>query len=1182
MGFLRSALLSLAALLMTVTVVALIAGLWLFYTTPGAAWVVHWAVDQEPRLELKVTAGSLAEGLDVEALHWRDEQVDVRVETASVRWKVRCFLNREVCLRHLRADRVQVDVLEEEGPVQRPEVPLEERGLPELELPVPVSVEQLRVRYVEIAAGDVRERLERLEARFAAQGTRWDIQRLRLERTEGWLEADGSVFTEGAYPLTLNVRAQVSPPGVAGTFRTVVRAGGDVQRLRVNGHLGGMIAGDLELDLRPLTQGLPYRLRARNVEAGWPLETRETIAVEGLSLDASGDLEGAVLDLETRLRGEHVPEGRWRADGRVDRDRLELDELEVEALGGRADGRAELQWPGRGGAETLSWRVEAVFDDVSPGRFWEHAPEHVSGPARAGGSVGPEGWSLDVRTEGLEGRLRDQAAEVRGAVEREFDGDWVFTDVVARVPSGEGRVDGRLGAEWDLEGTVRAEDLAQVHPDAAGRIAGRARVRGTPGRLDVETAGEGSALAWKEYHLASLEWDGRLVEGGHAASELEVRLQEARFEDWTVGDARIRGRGSESLHMVEAEVRERDYAARLAVIGGLREREAWDGMLTEARVAWDDPNTGEHALAVRSPFPIAWGPDGGFVSAHCWDYRAAELCLEEDAEVGPERGAVALAARGLELEWLEPWLPEAAEVDGAVQAQARAGWNGGDWNVEASAESPGGRLAWTIREDDEDEFDEPEVRELFYHEVRVTADYRPERLEAGVTVDTEEAGRARVTAVTDPRPGQRGLDGRVELEGLRLGFFRPFAPELRELQGEVFAEGDVGGTWSDPRYNGYVALEDGRVAGPDWPLTLESLELLAEIEGDQADLSGGFRSGDGRARLTGEAAWREDDWSVAVELDGEGLEVRQPPWVEATAEPSLRLRVEPGAVTVRGGVDIPRGSVTVQELPQRAVTHSRDVVVVRRNEAPEAAEEVALPEGWRLDVDIEIGLGDAITLSGYGVRGRLGGALRVRLTPETGTEAFGEIRIDDGLYQAYGQRLTIRRGLFLFTGPADRPTMEVEAVRSIPRDRVVAGVRVEGPVDEPVVTLFSEPPMSQEDALSYLIRGRPMGADGPGGDELLAQAALALGVYGGGGAAAAFAERVGIQDFEIEATGEGDTAQVLLSGFLTPRIYVAYGVGVFESVNTLTLRYHMTYQLYLEAVSGVENALDLMYRFEID
>ena len=62
--------------------------------------------------------------------------------------------------------------------------------------------------------------------------------------------------------------------------------------------------------------------------------------------------------------------------------------------------------------------------------------------------------------------------------------------------------------------------------------------------------------------------------------------------------------------------------------------------------------------------------------------------------------------------------------------------------------------------------------------------------------------------------------------------------------------------------------------------------------------------------------------------------------------------------------------------------------------------------------------------------------------------------------------------------------------------------------------------------------------------------------------------------------GVGDSSQVVVSGYVLPGLQVKYGVGIFDSIATLTLRYRLMPKLYLEAVSGVDQALDLLYQFE--
>lgn len=64
--------------------------------------------------------------------------------------------------------------------------------------------------------------------------------------------------------------------------------------------------------------------------------------------------------------------------------------------------------------------------------------------------------------------------------------------------------------------------------------------------------------------------------------------------------------------------------------------------------------------------------------------------------------------------------------------------------------------------------------------------------------------------------------------------------------------------------------------------------------------------------------------------------------------------------------------------------------------------------------------------------------------------------LDEGTFHAYGQDLRITKGLLIFAGPADNPTLEIEAVRNseTTEDDVTAGVQVTGTASAPKVELF--------------------------------------------------------------------------------------------------------------------------------
>ncbi len=97
---------------------------------------------------------------------------------------------------------------------------------------------------------------------------------------------------------------------------------------------------------------------------------------------------------------------------------------------------------------------------------------------------------------------------------------------------------------------------------------------------------------------------------------------------------------------------------------------------------------------------------------------------------------------------------------------------------------------------------------------------------------------------------------------------------------------------------------------------------------------------------------------------------------------------------------------------------------------------------------------------------------------------------------------------------------------------------------------------------------------------MMANAALALGLSGGDQIARSIGDRFGFDEMRIESDSTGDQASLVVGRYLSPRLYVGYGIGLIESINTFNLRYQISDRWQLEAESGTDQGADLFYRFE--
>lgn len=190
----------------------------------------------------------------------------------------------------------------------------------------------------------------------------------------------------------------------------------------------------------------------------------------------------------------------------------------------------------------------------------------------------------------------------------------------------------------------------------------------------------------------------------------------------------------------------------------------------------------------------------------------------------------------------------------------------------------------------------------------------------------------------------------------------------------------------------------------------------------------------------------------------------------------------------------------------------------------------------------------------------------------------------NGRADIYGHRFLVSYAESLFDGNITNPKIRAEAVAdpSSMEDDVVAGVRVKGTASDPSVTLFSKPAMSQNEILSYLLYGHGLEKTPENPESSSSQLLLALGLGTTSGLMSSISDALGVGGLQFGSTGSGESTQVGVQGYLTNRIMISYGYGVFSSVGEFRLRYELMRKLYAEFISSVDQAVDLIYSFDFN
>ena len=264
------------------------------------------------------------------------------------------------------------------------------------------------------------------------------------------------------------------------------------------------------------------------------------------------------------------------------------------------------------------------------------------------------------------------------------------------------------------------------------------------------------------------------------------------------------------------------------------------------------------------------------------------------------------------------------------------------------------------------------------------------------------------------------------------------------------------------------------------------------------------------------------------------------------------------------GVSQPSARLEPADLTN-AVLASRDEVLVG-----------APPEDpstrWIVVSDIRLKLGNNVHINSLGLTGTLSGSLELRTDESGSTRGLGELNTT-GKYMALGRLLDIERGRLIFNnGPVSDPGIDLRAQKEFPD--ITAGVNVRGTLRAPRLTFYSEPAISQSQIASLIIAGGSLesvqGSTAPGAarNDLLAQGGAILGQR--------FGSQVGIDEVSIESNLESQTSLVL-GRYLSPRLYIGYGISLAEAINTIKLRYTIGDRWTFRTEAGEEQSADIVF-----
>lgn len=917
-------------------------------------------------------------------------------------------------------------------------------------------------------------------------------------------------------------------------------------------------SGSLRLDARPLSGQFAIHWKGVQLPArlaGQPLNS------EG-SLQASGSLSKFHAGAGLRLGPPGKP-----ADLTLDLDGTDrlitLHALTLKQPQGslQASGSLSLQ-------PELAWQFEASADRLDPGQWlagWNGALNFDLASQGRLPKQGPD-VTLDIRK--LDGTLRQR--HVRGTGKLHLSPARVLDGQLALASGGSSvRIIARPGSSNAIDVNLTVASLGDFLPHAGGHLDGHFRINGTLPKASINGTLHARALAWRQQHVDRLQLIVGLPDLSRPAGKLQLTGAGVHLQGLTFQQLNLLAEGSEGDHRLAVSARGTQLSGELA-LHGARHGAAWNGTLSTLNL---DPQ-GLPRWHLQQSAQVAYASGALSLSELCLSAGEPLLCVTANRDTaGNLDGSYRL--RQLPLALLLNAAGEAGlplRVDGALQGDGRLRRTAaGVLSGTASLSSAHGSIT---------QIQQADAPLLSYDQLHLDAELAPGNQRIALHGLLDHDGR--LDGQISIGGTKQALGGQLDLRLNNLAFVELLSSELASVEGSLDGNLRFGGTLQQPAVSGQASVADFAAELPAAGLKLSRGRLrLSSSDAKQFQIDGSVQSGKGTLAISGSAGLGTTA-RTALTLKGDQFTAVDIPSARLVVSPDLTVQQGASGIAIGGAMTVDSADVNLEKLPGAGTTRaSPDVVVLDR--PPPARTAGRRPISARVKVD----LGEKTHLSGMGLDGRLSGMLNVIERPGRATSGQGQLTID-GTYKAYGQNLQIQRGQLLFAGtPIDNPGLNIRAIRKLnPNATIdqgqVVGLNISGNAKRPVLTVFSNPVMDQSDALSYLVTGKPLSQVKGGEGSMVSSAAQALGSAAGDLLAKSVGSKIGLDDIGVSSSAAlGGGSAFTVGKYLSPRLYLSYGVGLFEPGQVVTLRYRFGKRWSLEAQSATDfNRASLNYRIE--
>lgn len=1164
--------------------------IWLITTESGLQWLYQRIQGNIPTsVSFKQLEGRLIGPVIISDFHYSDISADISGENAIIDWQPLSLLYGTLNINQLHVNTLHIKTKASEAS----NASSSSNEIKAPDLPLQIKLNDTRFSKISIDHQDKLQQIDELTL-SASSGYKYiRIKKLKLKAQNSNLSVQGHINLDRLFSHNLNIKWKtISNDNIPVEAHGNIR--GNLNTLQIQQNLQAPVNATLKAKIEQPLKNLIWEstitakeITGSSINPEWPafpvslnIHANGSIQQANFKLeiaDASNSktpalgkltLQGLVEPvnnlIKVKLESEHISaqkiDSKLTLKADIHPDSIDIQSLEIAALNGNTRIKGIINW-----AKNINWNIDIASSGIDPSVLVQQLPGKLDTSLNINGQLKNGIVSSQFNKIQLTGTLNNQPIKLNSKL-RLDDTNLLIDRFKLTSGSSALNLNGIINHKIELAWNLNSASLAQLYPGLKGSLIANGNITGTRDKPYLQSSITSQHLGYQAYQAEKLNASIKYDMADYKKTAINLVANNISVNDQQIDTLSVELDSQKLITELTSET----INSRIEFLGKLQP-ELIKGQLVKVNI--DSSGFGKWTLDKPSQIIVDRSNIDNItinIENTCFnDSQTSTACFNLQRHIN--NWSATLQANAIDLALMDNKLPVDLQLRGKAQLDAKFELSDNrsmDASVQVQLNKGSIQQVISKRQSNQWQYNDGHLK--------LTIDDKGLQATSRINIQNNDSFKAQLAM-----PGfnpftynsqTQSVKANIELQMSDPGIIEATIPEPVDLEGKMVLNLQLAGYTANPQITGNININNGRLYIPRLGLNIENILLSSQNRPDNSiHYTLSAQSGEGKFKITGYNQFDiEAGFPGEMRIQGSDIEVSNIPEARVNASPDLKIKIRNKSIDIDGKIHIPYAKLQPKDISS-AESISSDVVII--------GEDTQENTPWVVTSSIRLSLGDRVSFYGFGFEGRFGGEVLLQDQPGHPTIATGTLTIPEGRYRAYGQRLDVEYGKLIYTGsPVNNPGLDIRAVRKI--NEVTAGLTIRGHLARPRIELFSSPAMGQSDILAYLILGGPI--ENASGEEgaTMARAALALGLTGGDQLARRIGDRFGFDEMRVETNDSGDQASLVVGRYLSPKLYVSYGVGLVEALNSVRLRYQISSKWQLKVESGESHGADFLYTIE--